>query len=156
MNLWQIDMLIEDCVSEDGEIIDIDKLETLELERDTKIENILLWIKNLKAEAEAIKTEKMNLAKRQSICENKAEALKKYLSSYLEGTPFKTAKVSASFRRSTVVDVDIDQLMMMEDFDEYVRFKVPDPNKDAIKKALEDGKKLAGCQLIENYNLIIK
>jgi V/A-type H+-transporting ATPase subunit E len=55
MNLFEIDDAILACVDlETGDIIDVEKLEALELERDTKISNIACWIKNLKAEAEAI------------------------------------------------------------------------------------------------------
>lgn len=59
MNLYEIDSAILDCVdAETGEIFDMDKFEELSLTRDAKVENICLWIKNLKAEAEALKAEK--------------------------------------------------------------------------------------------------
>ena len=38
---------------ETGEILNADALDLLEIERDTKIENICLWIKNLRADARA-------------------------------------------------------------------------------------------------------
>ena len=40
---------------ETGEILNAAELDALEMQRDEKIENIALWIKNLKAEAEAVK-----------------------------------------------------------------------------------------------------
>ena len=59
MNLYEIDAEILGCVDvETGEIFDVDKFEELSLTRDAKIENICLWIKNLKAQAEALKAEK--------------------------------------------------------------------------------------------------
>ena len=58
MNLYEIENEILKCVDEEtGEIFDVEKFEALELARDVKIENICLWIKNLKAEAEALKLE---------------------------------------------------------------------------------------------------
>ena len=77
MNLYEIDAAILDCVDmETGEVIDEDKLDSLSVERDVKIENICCWIKNLKAEAEALKAEKESFAKRQKTAENKMESLK--------------------------------------------------------------------------------
>ena len=66
MNLYEIDAEIMNCVDvETGEIFDVDKFEELSLSREAKIENICLWIKNLKAEIEALKAEKDAFAKRQ-------------------------------------------------------------------------------------------
>ena len=80
MTLYEIDNAILECIDlETGEIIDIDKLNELQLKKETKIENVALWIKDLKAEAEAIKAEKLALAERQRVAENKAESLKRWL-----------------------------------------------------------------------------
>ena len=93
MTIYEINEGILNCIDpETGEIIDIDKLNELELERDAKIENVACWIKELKAEAEAIKAEKLALAERQRVAENKAESLKKWLAYALQGEKFKTAK----------------------------------------------------------------
>jgi hypothetical protein len=40
--------------------------------------------------------------------------------------------------------------------DDYLKFKEPEPDKTKIKKAIKDGVKLDGVQLIENYNIQIK
>ena len=106
MKLYEIDNAILDCIDmETGEIIDIDKLNELELERETKIENVACWIKDLKVEAEAIKTEKQALAERQRVAENKAESLKKWLAYALQGEKFKTPKCAISFRKTESVEV---------------------------------------------------
>ena len=91
MNLFEIDNEIMNCIDEEtGEVIDIEKLDDLQMQREEKIENICLWIKNLKAEAEALKEEKDNFAKRQKAAENKAESLKQYIESYLNGEKYKS------------------------------------------------------------------
>ena len=77
MTIYDIEAEIMDCIDQEtGEIIDIDRLNALEMERDKKISNVACWIKDLKAEAEAIKAEKQTLDKRQKAAENKAESLK--------------------------------------------------------------------------------
>ena len=56
MTLYEINNAILECVDmETGEIIDSDKLSELQMAFDEKIENVALWIKDLKAESEAIK-----------------------------------------------------------------------------------------------------
>ena len=90
MTIYEIDQAIMRCVDlETGEIIDTEKLDKLQMERDTKLENVACWIKDLKAEAEALKNEKQALAERQKVAENKMESLKKYLGYALDGNAFK-------------------------------------------------------------------
>ena len=51
-NLYQINEQILGCVDmETGEIVDMDKLQELQLEFDQKVEGIACWIKNLLSEA---------------------------------------------------------------------------------------------------------
>ena len=58
---------------ETGEILNADELDALQMERDIKIENIALWIKNLKADAEAYKKEKESFYQKERAAKNKAE-----------------------------------------------------------------------------------
>ena len=151
-NLYEIDAQIMACVDfETGEIIDEEKLQALQLEFNQKVEGIALWIKNLLAEAKMIKEEKDNLAARQKTCENKAESLKRYLSSALDGEKFKTAKVSISYRKSESVEVEDVSLLG----DDYLKFK-PEPDKTKIKEALKSGVELQGATLVEKNNIQIK
>ena len=107
MTLYEIDEEILNLVDQEtGEIIDIERLEQLEMEREKKISNVGCWIKDLKAEAEALKAEKNNLAKRQTVCENKVEQLKDYLSRALNGMKYKDSRCSISYRKSESVEVD--------------------------------------------------
>lgn len=153
MNLYEIDNEILGCVDIDtGEIFDIDKFESLGLERDAKIENICLWIKNLKAEVEALKAEKDAFDKRKKAAENKMESLKKYIAGYLEGTPFESTKVKVSFRKSESLEVtDISKIP-----EEYLKYKEPDVDKTAIKNAIKQGKSFDGVFIVENQNIQIK
>ena len=153
MKLYEIDSAILDCLDlETGEIFDVDRFEELELERTAKIENICLWIKNLKAEAEALKAEKDAFAARQKSAENKMESLKRYITGYLEGTSFESSKVKVSFRKSETVEIMEGAIIP----DEYLRFKEPEVNKTDLKKALKAGVQIAGVSIIENQNIQIK
>ena len=128
--LYEIEQAIMDCVDlETGEIIDIEKLDQLQMNRDSKIENIALYIKNLLSDAAGIKAEKENLAQRQKVAENKANSLKKYLSGYLAGQKFSTARVAISFRKSESVNIKDSTAIPKE----YLKYKDPEPDKTAIK-----------------------
>ena len=158
MKLYEIENAILDCIDlETGEVIDTERLDALQMERDAKIENVALWIKDLKAEAEAIKAEKMALAERQRVAENKAESLKKWLAYALDGQKFSTARCAISFRNTEKVEIsDVGMIRLMKEHDELLTYKEPEPNKTAIKQALKDGLTVQGVQLVQNISTIIK
>lgn len=152
-SLYEINAEIESCVDiETGEILDIEKLEKLQIAFDEKVENIALWVKNLNAEAEVIKKEKDSLAARQKVCENKALGLKNYLSSFLNGQKFETPRVSISYRKSESVEVtDVSALDP-----EFYKVVQPEADKTKIKNAIKNGATLAGAFLVEKQNIQIK
>ena len=153
MRLYDIDQAILKCIDvETGEIIDAEQLDKLQMERDEKIENVACWIKELKAEAEALKAEKMAFAERQKVTENKVESLKKWLAYALDGQAFKTVRASVSFR--TTESVEVPDIYKLDE--NYVRYKEPEADKDAIKKAIKAGQTVAGATLVENTSVIVK
>ena len=153
MEIYKINQAILDCIdAETGEIIDAEMLDKLQMEKSEKIENVACWIKDLKAEAEALKNEKQALAERQKVAENKMESLKKYLAYALDGKAFKSTRASVTFRKSQAVEIaDIYKLD-----ENYLRYKEPEADKTAIKEALKAGKEVAGATLVENTSVIIK
>lgn len=152
MKLYEIDQAIMGLVDETGEIIDIEAFDSLQMERDAKIENIALYIKDLRAEAEALKAEKIAFAERQKVAENKVESLKNYLAYALKGQAFKSTKAVVSFRKTQQVDVP-DIYALDENF---LRYKEPEADKTAIKEAIKAGQTVKGATLIENTSVIIK
>ena len=154
MKLYEIDAKIMECIDDEtGEILDSEQLEQLEMERDAKIESVGLWIKNLAAEADAIKTEKNNLAAREKIARNKIDRLKDYLAYALDGEKFKTSRLSVSYRKTESVNVDPAALDTLPD--EYVRI-TKEANKTALKDALEHGSQIDGVIIETKQSMIIK
>lgn len=156
MTLYELDKAIADFeleVNEDGEVLNIDELDELNLAREQKIEGISLWVKNLEAEKEAVKHEKDNFADRERRLGKKIESLKGYLTYALDGQKFSTPRVAVSFRRSESVLVKDEYLIP----DDYCEFTVTRrPNKTNLKKALKDGKEIMGVELVEKQNISIK
>lgn len=152
MNLYQIDTQILECIdAETGEIFDYEKFEALSLEKDAKIENILLWIKNLKAQAAALQAEKLNFAQRQKVCENQIERLEKFITDYLGGNKWESAKVKASFRKSESLEISANAVIP----DGYTKCKY-EPDKKGLTQAIKDGQTFDGITLQTNLNLQIK
>lgn len=137
---------------ETGEILNAEDLDNLELEKNEKIEQLCLWIKNLKSDAAAYKAEKDSFAKKQKAAENKAESIKNYIAYILAGEKFKTDRVTVSYRKSEQVEC-LDMSLVDDD---YLRFEEPELNKTKIKKALKEGIKVGGCMLVEKQNMQIR
>ena len=151
MTLYEINEEITNCIDTETGEVDAEKLEALEMLRDEKIEGIALWIKDLKAEAEALKAEKQAFEKRQQAAENKAESLKNYLTGFLNGEKFKTTKCAVTFRKTQSVNI----INVMDVPPMYVNVEIK-PDKNAIKAALKDGKKVSGAELVESTSCQIK
>ena len=157
MTLYEINSEMLNLIDEEtGEVLDYERFVELNLARDEKIENIGLWIKDLKAEASALKAEKDALAKRQKTAENKVESLTRYLQMMLEGEKFKTPRLSVSYRTSKAVEVDNEFLSWaMANGEQYLRYKEPEVDKTAVKEALEKGE-VPHAALVERVSVTIK
>ena len=163
MTLYEIDNAILECVDpETGEIIDADALTALQMERDRKIEGVALWVKDLKAEAEAIAAEVKNLNARKKSAENKAERLKAWLGDALDGEIFKTGKVRISYTHNSKLNVIDEQSVVnyiqthYQDPEEFLRFQLPEIRKDAVKAAIKDGAEIPGASIEPTVSVVIK
>jgi len=153
-NLYEINQEILNCIDlETGEIVDVEKFDQLQIDKTTKLENVALWYKNLQSEAQAYKAEMDIFAEKRKRAENKAESLKRYLDSALQGNKFDTVKVNISYRKSASVEViDIDKLP-----EEYKKsITTVSADKVELGKALKSGTEIDGAKLVENNNIQIK
>ena len=154
MKLYEIEQAILDCIDDDtGEIIDVDRLNQLAMDRHIKIDNIISWYKQLCAEAMAIENEVKALQKRQNQKMNKSESLKLWLSDILNGSKFESSRHFVSWRRSDEVNI-IDETKIP---DEYKTGKTEViVNKTDIKRAFKEGVPIPGAGLIVKNNIQIK
>jgi hypothetical protein len=155
MNLFEIDAAIEKTFdAETGEILDEKALTELEMSRTEKLTNIVHYIKNLDADAEVLKKAEDDFKARRTSCERKAESLRKYLETYLQGETFesedKTAKVS--YRKSEQVEVD--DIWKLPEF--LKKYKDPEADKTAIKKWLKEGNELEGARIVTKMNMQVR
>lgn len=162
MNIFEINSALSafelQVDEETGELLNADELDALQIARDEKIEGLALWVKELNAEADAIKNERNALDERMKQKQRKAEGLKKYLQSSLAGEKFETARCKIGYRKSQ-------QVILAGEFDAWAKNNAPDllsvsvvckPDKSAIKEAIKSGRQIEGATLIDNVSMQIK
>jgi len=160
MNLYEINSRIAcfepEIDEETGELLNGDLLDRLEMDRTQKIENICLFIKNLDADAAAIRAEEKELAARRGQKERKADSLRKYLETQLAGEEFETARCRVSYRKAASIEID-------ETFGAWARACAPElmrvsyaPDKTAIKARLKAGGEVVGAVIRETRSMQIK
>ena len=160
--LYEINQDILDCVDlETGEIIDTEKLDALQIEKETKLEGVALWVKDLKAEAAAVKEEADKLTARKKALDNKIEGLKAWLLRALDGEKLKTPRCNVYQTHSQKLAVAdegklIDFLQTLNEPEKFLRFKDPELRRDDIKKALKEGTIIPGASLEETESVVIK
>lgn len=151
--LYEINNALLECVDlETGEIIDIDRLRELQLEKEQKLEHVALWVKNLLSDAEQYAAEEKAFKEKKQAAQAKADRLKEYLLDALQGEKFKTTRVNITYRNSNKVVVD--DVLNLEP--RFVRFSQPEANKTEIAAALKAGEDVRGARLEPSCSIIIK
>jgi len=159
MSLYDINSEINallDMVDDDGVLSDeiLSNIDNLKMAESDKIENIGLAIKNMTAEAEAIRVETDNLLKRRRTLENRRESLKAYLLMYLESAhipKLSTARVVLSIRPSKAVVIHDESLIPGN----YFKIK-REVSRETIKDDLLNGVDVPGASYETRQNLQVR
>ena len=130
-----------------------DTWEALALERSEKIENVLCFIKHLKAMADMCKVEAKSLSDRSKSYDSKAESLLGYLQSQLEPREkYESARHCITWRNSQAVEIEVETSELPQI---YQRLKV-EPNKQALKDDLKAGATVEGVKLVDRLTMGVK
>lgn len=156
MSIYDIDKSIVALVDDEtGEISDEEAFDQLQMARDQKIENIGLYVKDLTAEAKAIKEEEQALAARRKAAEAKVERLKNLLDYALRGSKFSTPRLKVSYRKSQTVELaDGFVAWADENRPDLLTYADPKPSKTAIKDAIKHGGIPEGMAHLESHENI--
>lgn len=173
MKLYEIDAAIQNVLDnmavdpETGAVtLDEEALLSLQMEREAKLEGVALSIKNMSAEAAAIKAEEDALSKRRKLLENKLERTKGFLMSALNGAKLKTSRVSVSYnpaRPSCKIDdavavsswaLDMIQNVSGQEYSRIVsalnvRLQPPKIDANGCKKLIQEGYEIPGAHIEE-------
>lgn len=152
MKLYEIDQRITECFDEEtGELLDEEKLDALQMEREKKLEGVACYVKDLRADIDAIKAEEKALAQRRKTLEHKRDGLKNWLYFALDGKKLTTPKCAVSYRHSQSIEVP-DLRKLDPEFIHYQQ----SADKTAIKKRIKEGFDVTGADLVDKLNLVIK
>lgn len=157
-NLYELtqNVLVLQEMLENGEIDDTVYNDTLEgMGVQEKIANICKVIRNLDAKATAFKEEKDRLAKRQAACENGIKRLKESLLTHLNALD--KNKVDAGLftvSKSSSTSVRINDENKIDEF--FLEPQPPKINKAEIGKALKNGIKVDGAELVKTEYVRIR
>jgi outer membrane murein-binding lipoprotein Lpp len=159
MTLYEIDqqiMALFEVDPDTGEVnFDEAAYNDLQLARETKIENLACYVKNLNAEETALKAEEKALADRRKSLEKKEARLRSVLHDALAGQKFASPRAEVTWRKSTAVEVFDDAFYNCE-YNADLCTYTPKCDKTAVKAALKAGRNVPGASLVENLNMSIK
>lgn len=140
-----------------GEWINETDLDALFAERNEKIEQLLLWAKNLRAESSAIKDEEKSLAERRKRKENLADRLEDHVARELNGEKFETPRVLVKWRKSEKVII-LDESIVPDRFCSHEVVRKPDKMviKQFLKSRLPEDEEIKWATLEVNNNMSVK
>lgn len=158
MKLFEINARMRELmetVDDDGLITTeaMDELVALQVDGQEKVEDVACYIKELRAEATAVKAEADVLAKRAKAAANRADGLENYLAAQMDQMgmdKYSSPRVALSYRTSKAVEADVGLLPPI-----YVKVKT-EPDKVALAAVLKAGNKVPGAYLVERRRLNIK
>lgn len=153
MNLYEINASLLALIdNETGEIIDIDKFNSLCLSKEEKLDNYIKFYKNLSSDIEQLKIEENKLSERRRVKQNTVNWLLENIKNELNGKKLETPTYKVSWRKSNQLIVD-DMLKIPS---RYVLAQAPKVDKTAIKQDIKNGFEVAGVHLEEYQNINIK
>lgn len=135
-----------------GELLNQNDLDGLQLEKEAKLENCLLVLKNDKAESDMVDKEIKRLQARKKTIDNHREWLHNYVQQCLHGEKFKGTLSSVYYRSSkSVVVPDINLVP-----EEFIKFTL-EPRKTDIMDAYKAGEDISAYATIEEkINMIVR
>lgn len=136
-----------------------DTLESLSGDLEVKAVNVAMFARNLEATAAAIKEAEAGMAARRKAIEKRAESLRSHLQDCMEATGIKKIEsphlcLTLKANPPSVVVLNAEQVPA-----EYMRQKpppAPEPDKTAIKAAIQAGKEVPGAILHSGLRLDVK
>lgn len=141
-----------------------DTLDGIEEGFETKAENIAAFIKNCKAESDALKKEEDALKARKRVKDNQIKRMKDYLLGCMLqigrtkiDTPMAKLSVRKNAESADIADeAAFIDMCMKTGLDQYLRFRQPEIDKTAVKKALQSDVHIEGASLSRSTSLVIK
>lgn len=154
---------LDDMDGEDMEQAWFDTLESIEAEFDDKAENVIAFIKELNAQAAALKEQEKAFAERRRAKEHHAERLKKYLLGCMNTVgrkkidrPMGCATVRNNAESPRFADEEKFVMWAIANADDLLTYPQPKISKTAVKDYIRAGGKIPGVTLERSQSVVIK
>lgn len=158
--------VIPDLEAVRGEILEawFDTLNGIEGEFERKAENVGAYIKQLKAEQEALAAEKKRLEARMSAKKNQSERLQSYLLAQMQKINLKNidmpkCKITVSNGAGSLFINDeaaFATWATVNDHEDLLKYTDPVPQKDVIKKLIKAGEDIPYTEIIKTPHITVK
>jgi hypothetical protein len=127
----------------------------IEARFEDKAAAVVAFIRNVDAEAEAYKQEEDRLKEHRVRLEKRSANLKKYLEIEMRGCGFDELKTGLAHLKFVKNPWSVDIEPGADIPNQYLRFRDPEPDKAALKTALERGEEIEGVRLTQTERLRI-
>ena len=137
----------------DGEIFNPEALDALKMERDEKVNNCLMVMRQYETDAMSLDAEIKRLTALKKHYAGRAEWMKNYVQHCLQGERFKSDLFNVTYRMSKAVEI--------KDFRQVPEIYYKDQGeKDILKgqimEVLKNGGTVPGAELVEHTSMIVK
>ena len=156
MKLYEITELQKELEREDDAEIKRDLQELIAIELKNKSNNIVYAIKNLESNNAAIDAEIERLQALKKRNSSNIDKVKSNILWFMQQNNVETIKTDlATFSKRKSESTDIENIELIPQ--EFITVKQTfTPDKTAIKKAIKEGREVAGAKVITNYSIQIK
>ncbi len=170
MTLYDIDTTIADILSklepdETGLLPEncdelFSKLDELDLQRKTKLENVAKFVLNVRSEIASLKAEEQRLASRRKVLENKEKSLMQYLDGACQGQKTNLGVATLSYRKSERVEVTdfhkAIQFLSSNHHSSCIRTFEPEIAKKEVKELIASGTEVPGIEIITGKSCCLR
>lgn len=164
MTIYEIDQRMAELLAgsvneETGELeFNEEELIDLAMERNQKVENLCCFIKNQKAFADALKSEKETIMKKIERTNKQIEYAESYLQYVLNGDSYTSARATVSYKKNPpAVRFAAEFVEWAKEYrPDLLTIKEPEPAKNIVKQWLKDGGETPYAWLESKTSMIIK
>ena len=171
MKLYEINLAIArladqiECDPETGELLGdseelYEQINALQMERSSVLEYLAKLVLNIRAEAAAIKAEEERLSKRRAVLEKKEDRIMQILDRECAGQTTNCGVATIRYRNSsrlTVTDAfKAISWLKRHKYSDCYRVPAPEVNKSNVRKLINSGTKVPGCEITPNQTCSLK
>lgn len=146
--------------TETGEVIDLDRLKQLNIDRDTWIKNVAMWAKQLDYEYKDLQDHEKSVRARRIAAGNKRDSLKRLLVEVMgEGAKKKYPEIAvtiAAGKETAVFDLEGNKEAEMALPEKYQKWRYEGLSKTAMLEDLKNGVEIPGVHIEKNPYALLR